>query len=336
MFFRNKKTQDDDLINEIESLKKEIKSCRKDINQYKKDMKKFKSQQKEYDARINSNHELISTLLLDYDLKPKGILKNMQTLSQELLDFAVNICNKHDLNYWITAGTFLGAYRHGGFVPWDDDIDMGLMRKDYVKFCNITFDEIKNNNACDFITFKVHPMIRKDFVSPYTKLECRTDNDDLLATTDIIPYEWANDNEFNLKEFRDFRDEFFIRLSGGEDIKYILKDLYERFNLDYDNGNYIIQNPTFRRHSKHLNKEVACFDKDRFFPLEPIEFNGKTYNGPKDPVHYLLPNYNDYMEIPKNLGSLHHCVDNIRHLENLDEIYSDLIDKVRNCNENFK
>lgn len=47
------------------------------------------------------------------------------------------LCKDHNLVYFIDSGTCLGAVRHGGFIPWDDDIDIGMPQKDYFKFLQI-------------------------------------------------------------------------------------------------------------------------------------------------------------------------------------------------------
>ena len=63
-----------------------------------------------------------------------------------ILDLIVefdSVCRKHNLRYFLDSGSLLGAIRHGGFIPWDDDIDVTMPREDYEKFIRLN-DEFKH------------------------------------------------------------------------------------------------------------------------------------------------------------------------------------------------
>ena len=81
-------------------------------------------------------------LFTSCDIRIKGNLRNVQLLYIELLRFVDNVCKKHNIDYWLEGGTLIGAVRHGGFIPWDDDIDLSIMRKDYEKLIKILPEEI--------------------------------------------------------------------------------------------------------------------------------------------------------------------------------------------------
>ena len=64
-------------------------------------------------------------------------LRALQIRMLEILICIDQICQEHDIPYWLGSGTLLGAVRHGGFIPWDDDIDIELLRADYLKLIKI-------------------------------------------------------------------------------------------------------------------------------------------------------------------------------------------------------
>jgi lipopolysaccharide cholinephosphotransferase len=72
-------------------------------------------------------------------------LWRMQRIQIELLAEFDALCRKHGLRYIIASGTLLGAARHGSFIPWDDDIDVEMLRSDYEKFCKIDKREFRED-----------------------------------------------------------------------------------------------------------------------------------------------------------------------------------------------
>ena len=84
-------------------------------------------------------------------------LRQLQLEEKKLLDAFVEVCEKHNLRYFITGGTLLGAVRHKGFIPWDDDIDVVMPRPDYEQFWKVArkdiqeplyIKDIHNNTEC--------------------------------------------------------------------------------------------------------------------------------------------------------------------------------------------
>ena len=68
--------------------------------------------------------------------------REMQTAELKILDSFLDICEKHRLRYYLNAGTLLGAVRHQGFIPWDDDIDVCMPRPDYERFLETAAKEL--------------------------------------------------------------------------------------------------------------------------------------------------------------------------------------------------
>ena len=63
--------------------------------------------------------------------KAKGILKELQDINFYILKRLKSICDENGVQFWLHGGSLLGAVRHGGFIPWDDDIDVGMQRCDF-------------------------------------------------------------------------------------------------------------------------------------------------------------------------------------------------------------
>lgn len=94
---------------------------------------------------------------------PDGsILRRQQLVMLDLLKHFDAICKEHDIKYWLSSGTCLGAVRHGGFIPWDDDLDVEMLREDYLKFEKV----FKETDHYVLQTYKNDPY----YVVPFAKL----------------------------------------------------------------------------------------------------------------------------------------------------------------------
>ena len=89
----------------------------------------------------------MSSSYRDYDQKTLDILHQVEL---SILDDFIKVCEDNDLTYFLIGGSLLGAVRHQGFIPWDDDIDVGMMRKDYDKFLEIAQDKLGDKYYVDY------------------------------------------------------------------------------------------------------------------------------------------------------------------------------------------
>ena len=75
----------------------------------------------------------------------ENLIEQLKTAELKLFKNFIEICNNYNLKYFLLGGSCLGAVRHKGFIPWDDDIDVGMPRSDYNKFLEIAQNELPEN-----------------------------------------------------------------------------------------------------------------------------------------------------------------------------------------------
>ncbi len=83
-----------------------------------------------------------SVLFPDEREKDESPLRQCQLVMLRMLKIFDYLCMKHDIKYFLTGGSLLGAVRHQGFIPWDDDLDVGMTRDNYEKFSKYAVPEL--------------------------------------------------------------------------------------------------------------------------------------------------------------------------------------------------
>ncbi len=78
-------------------------------------------------------------------------LEELKQIELDMMQEIDNVCQSNGIHYYMVGGTLLGAVRHKGFIPWDDDIDIAMPRKDFERFC-VAMKEKKTIMRSSFIT----------------------------------------------------------------------------------------------------------------------------------------------------------------------------------------
>ena len=322
-----------------------------DFNQLYSKIKSLEDKMEYYNRIIDSDNALFSSIFLDYKLTPNRLLYNVQTLCLELLSFVNKICQKYDIKWWLDFGTLLGAIRHENFIPWDDDIDIGIMRKDYHKFIEVMFDELEKNNLDNYIDIvyrwrkhdgkevngSLHFFIRDEKVGKHV----------ILAAVDFIPYDFMRDydsNNFGMLYNRSLRNFYQMLCRGddtstlymGLDYSEIIDEYFNELNLTYDEDKFIVpgvEGP-FAYAGTNLYELIVLKYSD-MFPLKESKFREYTFPVPNDSDNHLKQIYgNTYMELPKDIRT-HSRLSIFRDVPNINEILEGYIDVLKEANKNF-
>lgn len=258
-------------------------------------------------------------------------LKALQICFLDIMKDIIAICNKHNICYFLAGGTALGAVRHNGFIPWDDDVDLIMPRKDLNRFVQI-FDqelgdkyelcspnaephmvsslitEVYKKNTLKTILMNINTPFPKGVHIDIFPIECVPEQKverNIKGIISLVAQYWTVSSL--LYKYRDLRvKKFFSRTMSGRvnyRIRMILGFLssfrsyefwynhYDMFIRGKDSDLWAVPTDIGHYFGHIMPKEV-------YFPPVKGIFEGIEVNLPHDVDTYLKNQYGDYMRIP--------------------------------------
>lgn len=251
-------------------------------------------------------------------------IRQLQMKLLEIFTYFKQICEENNLTYWCGGGTMLGAVRHKGFIPWDDDLDVFLPREDYERLYSIW------HKVADT---KRYVLVRTDEKNNYhhtamnlvdiqtTYINRHSENEDIFhgVYIDIIPFEGCPDSKFRrgLQIYHSVMYSVFnaqrLPDNQGKLLKLPVKILLglvrnpkTRYKIWKKHEAKMVQYGFFD--AKYVKETISSFKglfrlyERSIFDTTDAVFEGITVKIPAGYDHYMKMIYGDYMAIPKNLS----------------------------------
>lgn len=245
--------------------------------------------------------------------------EDIKRIELEVLDYISEFCEKNEIRYFLSFGTLLGAVRHKGFIPWDDDIDICFLKEDYIKFITEFNDPTgrfkliapEKSKECNFALAKV-------FDSNTLLIENVTHPVDLGIYVDIFPLDYGL-SDFSstlsyfekttiirklllLKRLKTNRQRIWYKNIVIVLVRMLTCPLTETYLVSklvkyYEKtGN---SNPKYVMQTRVLaNSKTQIYKKEIFDGTTKLEFEGKWYSAPIGYKEFLKTRYGDYMKLP--------------------------------------
>ena len=252
----------------------------------------------------------------------KELLRKVQMVQLEIAKEIKRVCEENDIRYFLIGGSFLGAVRHQGFIPWDDDMDIGMLRSDYEKFCRLAPQKLGKQYCLQ--TWHTEPnyslpfgkVLKRNTLYMENKKSRRLQENGIYV--DIFPYDNAPEDPFeqvNLAQrllsiyrtklmksgYAPWREE--DKIIWRKRIGYVYYQIKALFVSQRELGKAYDALAVALPESSLLCEQEAKA-KPIYFPRKLVEkladytFEGITFKGPKDYDAYLKIAYGDYMQLP--------------------------------------
>lgn len=229
----------------------------------------------------------------------------------EIMDEIDRICRVNDIDYFLDSGSALGAIRHHGFIPWDDDIDVGMTRENYEIFLKVSEEELNPNFFLQTIETdkgynKLHAKIRKNNT---VFMEHKTENKDMhhgvfidIFPFDRIPIKFSKSilwlNESYQRTYHRKVDEGYTRSIFKSLLSKILIGRHPQRSFDRLCKIFAWRNDRGVVSYNYFFEEHYIFPKRIFEGIFDVDFEGRKYKLMTGYDEYLRIMYGDYMQLP--------------------------------------
>ena len=267
--------------------------------------KNYFNEIKQMRKEINSLYNIINFITNLSELPPaKGHLRETQLEIFNVLNIVDSICKSNKLTYWIDFGTLLGAVRHKGFIPWDDDIDICMLRNDYDKIYTLLQEYFKHDNI----------WYVRNQSDNFQNNQIRIRNKKINLGLDIFPVDTYNAQQLTeqlkkeiehkitkAKKIFHKRNKYRKYYTIGEyskEIKKEIQDIQKKVGLT--KATRELTNPIlfYAIDFPHAHK-YNTFNYERIFPLKQIEFEGKLFPCPNQYKEHITAIFGDCNKFPR-------------------------------------
>ena len=236
--------------------------------------------------------------------KATGQIRNMQLANLEILKEFDKVCKKNNLQYWLDYGTLLGAVRHKGYIPWDDDIDVSMLRDDFEKLTKIFEDEVENKD----LYLKHHFNEKGMYLLKISHKKCP------YLCIDVFIYDYCKKFTYDeekivyTQNLQKLRQEFInkIEYKDGLDLYKKYEPLRTKISESFDNDTDqkdLIYGIEFGHQPYIRNNWVMSYDE--ILPIKEIEFEGYKFPCVNNPDKHLTEVFGNYMNYPKKIDFGH-------------------------------
>lgn len=264
------------------------------------------------------------TISMDVSKLPKaiGVRRDFQISMLILLDKFDKLCKKHNLTYWLDFGTMLGAVRHQGFIPWDDDLDVGMMIGDYKKLLEIDSSELLEFGMTS----------PEGFTGVFKKLVLKELTEDTIMGIDIFPYYYEGiDHNYKsnlltrinscikeINEYETVENENILKLS-------------KKYKINQDNSEKFDKSKIIYLGTSCVLYKQELFTYEDIYPLDEVLFEDKTYKIPNNYYKFLFSRYSNFYLLPNNIK-----LDSERHSNHLDLTNQAFANKLKNIVKDYQ